>query len=737
MASPSVKRTRVRQGRRWRISLHQVPLGMRRFAATMVEVSLVMSSALVPYSLGLLANTDTSQRVPLNPLLGTTQETVAQTLALPQRDQQPDVAPLANLLWSVALITPTGVIIWQLFQLGKTGKTPPKRWLGVQVVTETGDEPGFSRALVREGLGRWGIPVTIAYLIWRYTGAFPDLGILMGLSALCWLGENAIALFHPLGRSFHDLIAGTYVVDGTDSWTPYHQNYRVHSPGRKTSPVTLEIESDWTEDDDAGQPHRLREFTTIVLTPDSFGKGNFWFWLRRHPGLALLLAVVSAMVAILGTFVGTQVYIQSQANNRNNQQQNNKVFLALVEQLGPKTSQAVEERRSAIVAMARLNDARALPFLVDLLSSETNPLVIDAIQQGLVGAGTDALQPLLRLNLSLENDRKALANEGDETAKLIALRQRATQQAIAKILALYPTQVHTANLNRVVLSQASTQFPFTLILDNLDLSGIQLKGATLSKGSFQNSRFYSAGNDQRIGTFDDWISNFDGADLKEANFRGANFTRVSLVNTNLIRANFQKANLSESQLFGSNLSSANLSEIKGRKASLENASLTGANLNQAVLSQANLIGVKSSRTSALGTDFSFALLMQSTWDNADLTNSNFQNANLQEADFRNAKLAGSNLNYAQLQLANFQNANLTNASFNHAQLHGADLKGAIFVSRQNQTGDQFITKIPVSQNSNRFQNADFSQAKNLDIQQLKYICSQGAIHPRCTSEKSF
>jgi len=171
MASPSIKRSKNQEvGRslplRFRWAL---PLVTRRCAAVVVEVSLVAASALIPYSIGWYAKEhSTAEPVPLNPMLASTQEAIAKTLAYPLREQltQP-IAPLTNLFWCGALVIPVVVTGWQVYLLGKTGKTTPKRWFGVQVVTAYGAPPGMIRAIWREAVGRWGLPISMAYLLWR------------------------------------------------------------------------------------------------------------------------------------------------------------------------------------------------------------------------------------------------------------------------------------------------------------------------------------------------------------------------------------------------------------------------------------------------------------------------------------------------------------------------------------------------------------------------------------------
>ncbi|MBD1879277.1 pentapeptide repeat-containing protein [Coleofasciculus sp. FACHB-T130] len=730
MATQSVKKSSNRKSPSWRIQMHRLPLGTRRGAATIVEVSLVVASALVPYSIGLAAKFCTNagacvsqETVPLNPVLATTEDAIAQTLAIPRRASNQRVAPLTNLFWCGALVAPVLVVGWQLYKLGKTGQTSPKRWLGVQVVQESGDPPGLIRAIWREGVGRWGLPLSTAYLIWRYSGAFPDLGILLGLSALMWLGENAIALFNPERRTLHDRIAGTFVIDGARAFVPDRSR---NAPQLNQLPGTE-------------QPaKRAREtITSIALTsqsskPSSKRSLRLWDWMRQNPSLTLIIVGFSCMSAVLGTFVGTQMYIQNQANWRSSKQQNNQVFLALVERLSRSSPNQLEERRSAILALARLDDSRAIPFLVDLLGQERVPALMETIGQTLVSTGPEALPYLQRLNLSLQKDEALLQGSGFVERQLIAKRLVGTQRAIAKILSIYPTQVHKVDLSRTDLAQVRQEpAPFTLVLDKADLSGILFKGASLTGASLRNSRFLGAGEDGRLGTFDDWITDFNGADLKEANLSGALLSRVPLNRTNLIRATLNRANLSQAQLVGANLSSAKLIGADLRQAVLENASLTGADLANANFTQSNLSSARLGQVSAVGAKFPFALLTNSNWQGADLSEADFQNANLQKADLSATRLVGANLAQAQLQNANLQNTNLSAADLRGANLAGANLKGATFAAPKPVQSDQFIQEAPNAASLARVQGVEFSQVKNLDAKQIGLICDQGGRHPRC------
>jgi hypothetical protein len=90
-------------------------------------------------------------------------------------------------------------------------------------------------------------------------------------------------------------------------------------------------------------------------------------------------------------------------------------------------------------------------------------------------------------------------------------------------------------------------------------------------------------------------ANLSGANLRDADLRGAdlysaNLRDADLIGANLIGANLSRANLSRAYLIGANLSRANLSGAYLIGANLSGAYLIGANLSRANLSGADLWG---------------------------------------------------------------------------------------------------------------------------------------------------
>ncbi|HIK28498.1 MAG: pentapeptide repeat-containing protein [Oscillatoriaceae bacterium SKW80] len=687
----------------------------RRCGAWAAEVSLIAASALIPFSIGAYAQLHLlKEPVPLNPLLARTQETLGKTFATPT--QSIKVAPLANLFWTGALIMPIAVAGWQIYLLGKTGKTLPKRWFGLQVITASGAYPGWQRALKREVVGRWGLPLSTAYALWRCSGSAPNLAIFLGLGGVMLLAETAIACFDPHRRALHDRLAGTFVLDADEGVPRFKQFDAPKAEGNGKADIWQK-----TDEDEA--------IAALVLTPESrWPRPALWYWMRRHPGLTLLITGLAAMTAVLATFVGTQVYIQTQINWRQVQQQNREALLTLANQF------TVNKQLGAILALGNLaHPDAALQLLADLLSLETDAQLMQALGQAMVSNGPKALPYLQRLNQSLNNDLESLRYGGDKEERLVVReRQRVSQRAIAKILTLYNEQIRNVDLSRVNLAQnRSGSRQFTLVLDYLDLSGIKFRSSILTNASLREVCFSSPGEDGFFGTFDDAIADLSGADLKQSNLSGAFLSHVIMNRANFIGANLTKANLSHVRASGANFSSTQLMQANLHQAILNNASLTGADLQQANFSNANLQAARLAQVKASGASFQSANLTKSEWQKADLSGADFSGSNLQNADLSSSRLVGANLSNANLEKVNFRNANLSSADLRGSKLAGADFQGAIFVTIKPTKPNQFIQTFPVNTISIGLQGVDFTLAKNLNVKQITYICEQGGLHPKC------
>ncbi|MEH1925845.1 pentapeptide repeat-containing protein [Nostoc sp.] len=712
MTSPIVRRTSNQSGQSKKSErVNSLLLASRRFAAWAAEITLVVTSGLIPFGLGVYANSRSDlNRVPLNPVLVVTERAIARPLALPVSYGIRNVAWPTNILWTIALLAPVTLSWWQLYLLAKTGSTIPKRWLKVRVVNEQGKPPGLGAVVIREGVGRWTVPISIAYLLWRYSFAFPNLGLLTLLSLLMIVGEG-IGLPSRRGRrALHDQLAGTYTVDALSA-----TNRQDQSAGGNDEP------EEWQEGN---------EELALVQTNQS---PNLWRRIQQNPNLTLFGVGLTSMTAVLATLIGTQVYIQIQQSQRATKQINSQQFLELVKQLTPNSGATDEQRQSAILAMGGVNDPQSIKFLADLLVSETNPSLLDTIQQALTTVGPQAIPELKNKNQFLVGELESVGSTATKERELRQGRLQRNQQTINKILSVYSGKMEGVDLSSTQLGQSGTPGSsfFNLVLDNLDLSGVKFKSANLNQASFKGSRFRGVGEDGRWDTYDDVIADLSQAQLQQANLTDANLSRVLMNRIDLSRATLNRANLSNARLYDAKLNSTQLVGADLRNAVLERASLTGADLGDAKLNEANLYDARLGRATAIGTQLSFANLTNTDWQGADLSGAYLDRANLSNANLSATRLTGAVLRSAQMENANLQNADLSLADLRGANVAGADFKGAILAPSKQDPADQFVQTPDLGSVSAVVQGVDFSQAKNLDAKQLAYLCTQGAIHPRC------
>ncbi|MDZ7950863.1 pentapeptide repeat-containing protein [Nostoc sp. DedQUE09] len=712
MTSPIVRRTSNQSGQSKKSErANSLLLASRRFAAWTAEITLVVTSGLIPFGIGVYANSRSDlNRVPLNPVLVVTERAIARPLALPVSYGIRNVAWPTNILWTIALLAPVTLSWWQLYLLAKTGSTIGKRWLKVRVVNEQGKAPGLGAVVIREGVGRWTVPISIAYLLWRYSFAFPNLGLFTFLSLLMIVGEG-IGLPSRRGRrALHDQLAGTYTIDALLA-----RNKQAQSADG----------NDQAEENQEGEE---------LAADQTSHSPNLWRRIQQNPNLTLFGIGLTSMTAVLATLIGTQVYIQIQQSQRATKQINSQQFLELVKQLTPNSGATNEQRQSAILAMGGLNDPQSIKFLADLLVSETNPSLLDTIQQALTTVGPQAIPELKNKNQFLVSELESVGSTATKERELRQGRLQRNQRTINKILSVYSgKKIEGVDLNRTQLGQSGTSGSsyFNLVLDNLDLSGVKFKSANLNQASFKASRFRGVGEDGRWDTYDDVMADLSQAQLQQANLTDANLSRVLMNRIDLSRATLNRANLSNARLYDAKLNSTQLVGADLRNAVLEKASLTGADLGDAKLNEANLYAARLGRATAIGTQLSFANLTNTDWQGADLSGAYLDRANLSNANFSATRLTGAVLRSAQMENVNLQNADLSLADLRGANIAGADFKGAILAPSKQDPADQFVQTPDLGSVSAVVQGVDFSKAKNLDAKQLAYICTQGGIHPRC------
>jgi len=682
------------------------PLLWRRLLAWGIEVTLLVGSIGGPVQLGLWANT-TDRKVPLTPPLQWSQTAIARTLALPKRHLYTEVSPLTNGLWSIALVLPLVFAGSQWYRSAKTGRPLSKSWVGLQVVTLSGERPGGWRILLRSA-GRWGTPLALAYGMWYAIGGFPHLGILGGLTLLTLTGQSlTVVMGH--GRGWHDRLAGTLVIARGEAHLVGKPALE-STPGASSADVTALRGGNLSQADSVATASGL---TYRVLGPHG---GQRW---RLAIGAGLLLAVM----ALGGLWLRT----------REQARQTDYVFLSLVDTLSqPGTRPA--QQPAAVLALANSGDPRAVALLVDWLGQTETPADWQILHQALVSIGVDALPPLHRLNQTLGDDIAALGEKPDATVRG---RQQVVKQTLAKILAR-ADEVEAVDLSQGYLGQGSQGADtFVLVLEQQNLAGLQWQGTVLTGARLRQSRFAGPGPDGHRDTYDDWVADLRGADLTEADLSQADLSQVPLSGASLLRANlngvqatyadFSGANLGGAELVAAQLTEATLRGTRMTGADLTNANLTAADLDRARLNQVAASGVNLSQVNATGAEL----------QEADLTGADLTHTVLTAANLVRAQLRGADLRDADLRQANLRGADLRQVTLQGARLAGADVAGARFGEDTLRTDpDSFIARDAEVAKTNRFQGIDFSQVRHLDAQQLRFICAQGGQHPACGHDPS-
>ncbi|PSN12361.1 hypothetical protein C7293_20520 [filamentous cyanobacterium CCT1] len=691
-------------------------LAWRRLAAWGLELSLLAGSVALPWSLGeAVRSRPTVEQVPLNPGVVAVQHAIARPLGLPRQRLVAEVPPLTNLLWFTALVLPIAVASSQVYCLATRGKTLPKAWMGLRVVAIDRSVPGLQAALLRE-VCRWGVPAAGAYGIWLASGAFPSLPWLAGLALVGGVGAAAWG-HRPAHRTWYDRLAGTRVVLLQGGVLPMRHSPDPEddgSPGAKVLALPSGPLLGLTTEEYGG-------LTAIVLSPEDSAqvlgpKG----WRQHLPVIAGVLAGVVVLAGAGALWLDRRLPAASSDKDA--------LFLALVENLS-RNATSFSDRQAAALALATTEDPRAVPLLVDMLAQTDDPRLLDTLQQALVTLGPPAIPALQRLNLALANDLLALPLDQQLIPQL---RQRTVKRTLAKIMVL-----HNGNLNQVDLSGTNLGYiiespdAFTLVLEQQNLAGVVWRNAVLSGARLRKAKLFDPGADGRIDTFDDWITDFSGSDLTEVSLVAAQLRHVVFRNTSLLRANLSNSIAPYADFSGANASSAWFIAADVRNGRFDGTSLVGADFTDADLSQASLTAARLRQATLTATQLT----------EADLTGADLSEANLSEADLRAANLSQSNLSHswlrgADLSGANLEQANLAEANLEGTVLSGANLAGANFAGAQFNAlapvpGDSFVATVAAPDTGTALTGVDFSQAINLQADQLDYVCGQGGIHPAC------
>ncbi len=166
---------------------------------------------------------------------------------------------------------------------------------------------------------------------------------------------------------------------------------------------------------------------------------------------------------------------------------------------------------------------------------------------------------------------------------------------------------------------------------------------------------------------------------------------IDLTGANLRRANLRQASAADASFFAADLSCADLTLIRAQRADFRGAVLSGARLNSAVLDGADmrravlatahdgfqLIRANGAAASLSGADLSEAEAGKVDFSNSSLKGARLRGANLRGAVFADAVMTGADLAGAQLVGATFRGAVLTGIDVTKLGLPPESLAGCL------------------------------------------------------------
>ena len=727
--------------------MQSVKVACRRLIAWSLEIVLVAISAAIPWGAGhyvLIAETiniipveDTVEASPnqsvwqdtvtLNPLVSHAQKRWAWMAQIPPYQLVRTVPRLTNIFWTIGLIAPVVVAGAQLTQLSLTGRTWPKRWLQLRMISMTGESLSMVQVIIREGV-RWGGARMVVVGVTVITG-FSIGSWMPAVMCMRVLLEGGTGLT-PSKRSWHDRLANTHVVMATAGYLPLSSetlSYSLPLDGAYSSQESNSIQlygesnnDDWWLSEAEGDltslvlpPRNIQSAGSLLVVSDPKRSSDRSWWLVAG---GMMLACLTGFG--IGRVVQTPATVAAEDD----------AFWQTVQTLMTK-AKAEGDYNAAILTLAQIDDPRASSYLTDLLSQSSQPETLAAIQQALISQGLESLPALLALGHVLEND---LRQSLDGETRSLRLEQRhVVQGAIAKLLSVHSAKLDGIYLDRVNLGRhQDSDRTFRLIQPGLLAAGTSWQKANLDHANLAKASFFDEGADGKPNSYDDIISDFRNVSLVAASLEQANLQGAQLDGANLRRAKLTDANLAYASLEGAQLTNARLIQANAPYSRWLGSNLVGADLTQAVLDAADLSKARHNRIEAAHSSWQNATLPQSDWVGANLIGADFNRANLVGADFQGAKLDGVDFTQADLRQANLRDANLRQATLTGVNLAEADLAGAIFDDGNVVTGS-FITPNTQLSANHHLQGVNFSRVRNLDNRQLNYICAHGGIHPSC------
>jgi len=238
-----------------------------------------------------------------------------------------------------------------------------------------------------------------------------------------------------------------------------------------------------------------------------------------------------------------------------------------------------------------------------------------------------------------------------------------------------------------------------------NLTGIDLAGADLTGGRFENVSFHQADlrgiNILKTGlkNCDFSGAHLDGTDLRSVNLNKMNFAGASMQGVQLHKTQLQHADLSganfqntlfswtllqHANLEGANLQGCRFEKVVCNHASLKDVNLEKADLTKAVFRDCDMTGVRFAGCRLHKVYLGLCNLRGQNFAGARFSTVNVDKSNLQKADFRGAFIAYSNFMGADLTEADMEG--VQGAGANITFLNVLELKGTSITIDTGETG---------------------------------------------------
>ncbi|MCF8462831.1 MAG: pentapeptide repeat-containing protein [Rickettsiaceae bacterium] len=283
-----------------------------------------------------------------------------------------------------------------------------------------------------------------------------------------------------------------------------------------------------------------------------------------------------------------------------------------------------------------------------------------------------------------------------------------------------------------------------------DLSGIELKGKTISNADMRGAIFAGANLDKAsFENCDISQANFDGASLQstkfkkvaalESKFLFSDMSSVTMNNCDFSRATMTKVDLERGKITNCRFEYTNLVLANGSNLVYTGGSLKGASASRSCLDGLQATDVKMKSMDLAGGCLSGASVTKCTLTSSEMSGSStigavFQDTNMerihgQGIDMSNTLLAGStSLQNSELQGSTFQETSAQGVSFAGSKMDKADLTAADLqrAGLQNVSA-QFATLDDANISEANARGIDLSSAKGDDLRAVSTVLTEATL----------